>query len=90
MSDDEYNDAIEAKDKKALCEHLYRVQKLSFGKYMFRRHVETNVEANSESRNAKKYYEIQSFKALFTLNPRKVSITSLGEILDYYTKEPII
>lgn len=90
MSDDEYNDAIEAKDKKALCEHLYRVQKLSFGKYMFRRHVETNVEANSESRNAKKYYEIQSFKALFTLNPRKVSITSLGEILDYYTKESII
>ena len=90
MSDDEYNDAIEAKDKKALCENLYRVQNLSSSDYVFRRHVETSVDVDETAKLSKKLYRVRSFKALFTLNPRKVSITSLGEILDYYTKEPII
>lgn len=90
MSDDEYNDAIEAKDKKALCEHLYRVQNLSSSDYVFRRHVETSTDEDKSAILSKKLYRVRSFKALFTLNPRKVSITSLGEIFDYYTKEPII
>ena len=89
MSDDEYNDAIETKNKKALCEHLYRVQKLSSGDYYFRGHVETSVDVDETAKLSKKFYRVSS-RALLILNPRKVSITSLGEIFDYYTKEPIV
>ena len=80
---------IEANDKKALCENLYRVQKLTSGDYFLRRHVETSVEIDEAAKLSKKFYRVSS-RSLLILNPRKVSITSLGEILDYYTKEPIV
>lgn len=90
MTDDEYNDAISAKDKKSICEHLYRVQKVSYRNYVFRRHVETTVDNDISAKNAKKFILLSSYITLKDLNPHKVKVTSLGEMLNPENDTPII
>ena len=80
MGDDEFNDAMAAKDYKALGEHLYRVQKVAKSDYFFRNQYETKLDDSKNALAMKKYYRTQSFNALLALNPRKVSISLLGEI----------
>lgn len=80
MGDDEFNDAMAAKDYKALGEHLYRVQKVAKSDYFFRNQYETKLDDSKNALTMKKFYRTASFKALFSLNPRKVSISLLGEI----------
>lgn len=78
MSEEEFRCAIENKDYKTLGMHLYRVQKLSH--LRFRSQYETRLDDSSEAKNMKKFYEIRSLKSFWSLNPRKVSISLLGEI----------
>ena len=78
MSEEEFRCAIENKDYKTLGMHLYRVQKLSH--LRFRSQYETRLDDSSEAKNMKKFYEIRSLKSFWSLNPRKVSISMLGEI----------
>ena len=80
MGDDEFNDAMAAKDYKALGEHLYRVQKVASLYYVFRSQYETKLDDSKNALTMKKYYRTRSFNALLALNPRKVSISLLGEI----------
>lgn len=80
MGDDEFNDAMAGMDYKSLGEHLYRVQKLASSDYFFRSQYETKLDDTKNALTMKKYYRTQSFKALFALNPHKVSISLLGEI----------
>lgn len=80
MGDDEFNDALAGRDYKSLGEHLYRVQKLATSDYFFRSQYETKLDDTKNALSMKKYYRTRSFKALFALNPHKVSISLLGEI----------
>mgnify|MGYP002677819426 FL=1 len=80
MGDDEFNDALAGMDYKSLGKHLYRVQKLATSDYFFRSQYETKLDDTKNALSMKKYYRTRSFKALFALNPRKVSISLLGEI----------
>ena len=80
MGDDEFNDAMSGMDYKSLGEHLYRFQSISHADYYFRSQYETMLDNSKNAMAMKKYYRIRSFKALFALNPRKVSISLLGEI----------
>lgn len=80
MEDDEFRDAMAEADYKALGAHLYRVQKLAGSDYYFRSHYETLLDDSAGARIMKKFYRIQSFKALFALHPRKVAVSLLGEM----------
>lgn len=79
MRDDEFNDALNAKDYKTLGEHLYRVQKLS-NKIYFRHQYETQLDDSKNALNMKAFYRISSLPALFGLYPRKVFISAIGKI----------
>lgn len=80
MEDDEFRDAMEVKDYKTLGAHLYRVQKLASIYYVFRHQYETQLDDSKGALVMKKFYRTASFKALFALHPRKVSVSLLGEM----------
>ena len=80
MGDDEFRDAMSENDYKTLGAHLYRVQKLSMKNYMFRGQYETQLDDSKCAGAMKKFYNVRSFSTLFSLHPRKVSISLLGEI----------
>lgn len=91
MEDDEFNDAIEAKDYATLNKHLYRVQKVARNDYWFRYHTETTVDDKySDGAESKinlgwsvemgKVYRVRSCGALFDLFPHKVKIDIMGRI----------
>lgn len=90
MSDEEFADAVSSANRSAICDHLYRVQKLSSHDYVFRYHLETTVDNDTAAKNAMKFHSVRSYNAFQALNPRKVKISLLGEILDGVTKERIV
>ena len=81
MGEDEYNDAVAAKDYKSLCKHLYRVQTISSSDYIFRYHLETSLDRTPEASTMKKFYRFKSISALTNACPHKVRVTVLGEII---------
>lgn len=81
MSDEEWRDAVNTKDRAAINRHLYRVWKLSLKEYAFRFHTDTNVEISEEGREMRQYYLLKSIKALQSLNPHKVKVDMLGDII---------
>lgn len=87
MSDDEFNDAIATNDKAVLCNHLYRVHKISSKEYCFRLHIETSVDDKYNgtknqmlSKKMGKLIVIQSLKRFMEMKPKRVSVNLLGEI----------
>jgi len=86
MTDEDIKTAIESGDYKQISEHLYRVQKLSLKPssgqidIVFRHHLETKLVDDTNSKISKRYFNVQSLKALFSLNPFKVKIDCLGNI----------
>lgn len=80
MEEERYRDAMEHKDYATLSKHLYRVQKISKGKYHVRHHIETNVD--DESNIAKEMGKMKqlSRKSLFANNPHKVHVSVTGKI----------
>ena len=84
MPEDDYQNAIQDNDYAMLSEYLYRVQSLSSGYYCFTRHVETDISKMKELANkpGNRFYRVRNTKGLINLNPHKVKITNLGEILE--------
>lgn len=80
LSDDEINTAIAAGRTELLTEHLYMVQRLSSGDYIFRRHTCTIADTTKEQTANKNYIRIQSADKYKELNPIKVTVDRLGRI----------
>ena len=81
LSDDEFDDAVNRNDKALLASHLYRVQTLSTKDYRFRLHTQAKMGEEVKDKRSKMLYRIQSIEALKSLNPRKVRVTQIGEII---------
>lgn len=82
MSEDEYNDAVEAGNTAALCRHLYRVQKLTMNCYYFRYHTETTIGKDENSDILMDSLKrISSINALKALNPHKINVTPTGKLI---------
>ncbi len=81
LSDEQLADATASNDIKTLSTHLYRVQKLAMGNYNFRLHTSTNVSTEKCELLLNKWKLITSYKAFTSLNPRKVRVNLLGDIL---------
>lgn len=82
MSDEDFYDAMRNSDHKTLSNCLYRVQSISENDYWLRLHIETVNDKTSEAGFIKKYYRIKSVNSFLKLNPHKVKITILGEIIE--------
>lgn len=92
MDDESYRTAMAERDYAALSRYLYRVQKLSEGAYVFRRHIETQTDDRYpddkgekkfsliKSKNKGAVHWISSLDALQKLSPHKVYINITGKI----------
>ncbi|MDR0661216.1 MAG: type II CRISPR RNA-guided endonuclease Cas9 [Prevotellaceae bacterium] len=84
--EEDIKNALENDDYKQISKYLYRVQKLSLKpssgriEIVFRHHLETKLVNDTSSKISKRYFNIQSLNALFSLNPFKVKIDCLGNI----------
>ncbi len=77
--------AIRERDYSTLSDFLYRVQKLSLKgngqiDIWFRHHCETSIIDNNTTKSTKRYFNVQSLGALFSLNPIKIYISNIGDI----------
>ena len=79
LSDEELRRALEVQDYRKLSEHLYRVQKLSAGKYFIRYHLDTDVDEDNRLGRIPKFYQL-SLDAYKKNNVRKVRVDLLGRI----------
>lgn len=83
MDEDEFHDAIKQRNYQKLNNYLYRVQNISSLTYRFS--LSTTAEkfeqakANKEDR---RFLSIRSIKTFFELNPYKIKVNVLGEIVD--------
>lgn len=86
LQKEEVDNAIRNKEYELLSTYLYRVQKMSIKgngqiDIWFRHQLETELNDDSNARKANRFYNVQSVGALFQLNPLKVRINLLGEIV---------
>lgn len=82
MADEDFENAIRENDTALLSKYLYRVQNIANADYCFRHHLETSVDKDNIElkRDSKRFYRLKSIKGLFNLNPKKVSISAIGDI----------
>lgn len=80
MAEEDIKGLIEKFDYKIISDHLYRVQKISTTNYMFRHHLETQIIDDDNSKKSKRFINVRSIGAFFSLNPFKVRIDCLGNI----------
>lgn len=81
LSTEVYEKAVKESDYALLNQHLYRMQKISSSNYMFRHHLETQIDDSAAAKEIGKFKNIQSFKALLQVNPQKVRISLLGKLI---------
>lgn len=92
MDEELYQDAMNNNNYAQLSKYLYRVQKLTEGAYVFRKHTETQTDDRYKDENGKKIFSVlksrqlesvqwvTSLGALAKLNPHKVLISVTGKI----------
>jgi CRISPR-associated endonuclease Csn1 len=87
MATEDIKTAIEQLDYKQISDKLYRMQKMSIKPssgqidLVFRHHLETQLIDYENSKKSKRFYNVQSLGALFALNPYKVRIDNLGNLV---------
>ncbi len=81
MDEADYQEAIRKKDKVALNKYLYSVQNLSHFTYRFCLATAVGFDLKLASKKDKRFLNISSIATLFNLNPHKVHIDILGEII---------
>lgn len=86
LNEEEIQNTLSTNNKSVLNQYLYRVQKMSIKSsgaldLFFRHHLETALNDSQESKTSKRFYNISSIGAFEKLNPTKVRISNLGEIV---------
>lgn len=82
LEEREYQRALEKKDMKTLCDHLFYVQSASSHDYRFRRHVESKYDTKDMNKDDMRFLRIRKVDDLFKSNPHKIKITVLGDIIE--------
>jgi len=80
MTNEDLKIAIESRNYRQISECLYRVQKIAKKNYVFRHHLETQLNDDNNAKQSNRFYLFQSLSALFLLNPFKIKIDYLGNI----------
>lgn len=83
LSQEEFDEALKNRDKSLLSKHLYLVWSIAEGDYWFRHHLETKnseLKKTDGAKESKRFFRLQSLKAVENLTPIKVRLDHLGEI----------
>jgi len=80
LSNEEIENYFNQSNYKVLSEHLFRIQKISSKFYVFRHHLETQIDDSTEAQKSNRFISIRSLDSLHKINPRKVRIDNLGNI----------
>lgn len=80
MDDDSFNDAVSYSNMMELNKHLFRVQNLADGDYVFSFHTCTTAEMKGDNMTVGDKKRV-SYSALMALNPKKVRISILGKMI---------
>jgi CRISPR-associated endonuclease Csn1 len=81
MTAEEFENAINLNNYRTISDKLYRVQKLGGNDYNFRHHLETQLVDDVNSKLSKRAIRVNSLGALFLLNPVKVKIDCIGNLV---------
>lgn len=86
LSTEALNEIAKSGSVKGYSDYLYRVQKISVNgagnlNITFRHHLETEINDSTEAKLSKRFLNIQSVKAFDDLNPVKVRVTNIGQII---------
>lgn len=85
---EEITNLIKNKKNNIISNYLYRVQKMSIKPssgqidIVFRHHLETELIDDINAKISKRFFNVQSLGALFALQPFKIKIDNLGNIID--------
>lgn len=80
MTNEEFDNALNNNDISLLCDHLFRVQKLSSSDYNYKKHTTTVSDTDNSQMKNGSYIRITSERGLRKWNPIKVRIDRLGLI----------
>lgn len=83
MTKEDFDQALQTNNKKAISESLYVVWSLSENDYWFKHHLETkgtDLKKQIGAKEANRFYRKIGINPLFSLNPQKVFIDCLGNI----------
>jgi CRISPR-associated endonuclease Csn1 len=83
LTHEEFDNAIQEKNKALLSKHLYLVWSIGETQYWFRHHLETknsDLKKTAGAKESKRYYLFKSVGAFINALPIKVRINLLGEI----------
>ncbi|MDD2657439.1 MAG: type II CRISPR RNA-guided endonuclease Cas9 [Candidatus Pacebacteria bacterium] len=84
MNSEDYSVAVKENNKEELSKHLYLVWSISSCDYWFRHHLETKnaeIKTIDGAKESKRFYRTKSISSFTTLNPLKLKIDCLGEII---------
>lgn len=81
MTQEEVSNSISNGGFKAISDKLYRVQKLGSSDYNFRHHLETEIVNDENAKLSKRFLRIASISGLSSLNPIKIKIDCIGNII---------
>ncbi|MFA5647264.1 MAG: type II CRISPR RNA-guided endonuclease Cas9 [Bacteroidales bacterium] len=81
MTNEEYENAKAESDYSLISDKLYRVQKLAEKNWVFRHHLETQIVDDANAQNSKRYISVRSIGALYSLNPIKVKVSCIGNLV---------
>lgn len=82
MTEEEWNDAIESKKYQIICKNIYKTQKLSSLEYCFTIGTYAqSYDSKYANKKDKRFLRIKSINSFFNLNPHKVRISVLGDLI---------
>ena len=81
MTSEEFEIAKTTNDYRMISDKLYRVQKIGEKYWVFRHHLETQLIDDTNSKISKRYILLQSLGALSSLNPIKIKINCIGNLV---------
>lgn len=81
LSNEEVEKHLSENNLNKLSHHLYRVQKITSSDYWFRHHLETSLNDSETAKESRRFYRLKSIGSLEKLNPIKIIINHLGEIV---------
>ena len=82
MTEEEWNDAIETKNYLLISSNLYKTQSISKLQYLFTlNNITSSFNQDEANKKDKRFLRIKSINSFFNLNPHKVRISVLGDLI---------
>ena len=86
LSDEDFSNAIQSNEKKIISNFLYKLRSIAYEPQIdlyFEHHLETQKNNNANAKISKRFTLIKSIGAFQKLNPKKIRLNNLGEVINF-------